>query len=264
MSDEFELAEAAPSLQERYAITGPVPIRSGDVSDLTDGSIEPAALCSSLRDYVSTRPEWAPAFTPVIARVAVDASQAALEAGDWDAAADFATVILDERPDDQEATAMLVRALHGGRQYARAADLGDVLLEQTDDDDPSLVVCTAEAYEKSARVTHALRLLDRYITADPGQDAYPRARAAIVERLAAAADADQLATPPRLTTNRDAGGREPAARPAVVDSNPSPVDAVAAPPDTAVEARSRPLSVLIVLAGLLAGAGVALVVLALL
>jgi hypothetical protein len=264
VSDEFELAEAAPSLQERYAITGPVPIRPRDAGGLADGSIEPARLCSSLRDYVSTRPEWAPAFRPVIAGVAVDAGQAALEAGDWDACADFAAVILEERPGDQEATAMLVHALHGGRQYVRAADLGDELLEKTDNVDPSLVVCTAEAYEKSARVTHALRLLDRYITEDPEQDAYPRARTAIVERLAAAADADQLATPPRLTTNRDAGGKQPARRPAVVADDRPPADTIAVAADAAVEGSSRSWSVLIVLAGLLAGAGVAVVVLALL
>jgi len=261
VSDEFELAEAALSLQERYAITGPVPIRPGDADGLADGSIEPAALCSSLRDYVSTRPEWAPAFTPVIARVAVDAGRAALDAGDWDAGADFATIVLDEHPGDQEATAMLVRALHGGRQYARAADLGDVLLEATDDVDPSLVVCTAEAYEKSARVTHALRLLDRYITEDAEQDAYPRARAAIVERLATAADADQLATPPRLTTNRDAAVERSTADRADVGAVHGTIDAS---PDPTVEASSRSLSMLVVLAGLLAGAGIALIVLALL
>ncbi len=261
MSHDFELVEAAPSLQERYAITGPVPIRPGHAGGLADGSIEPAALCSSLRDYVSTRPEWAPAFTPVIAKVAVDAGHAALDADDWDAGADFAAVILDEDPGDQEAMAMLVRALHGSRRYARAADVGDVLLEAADEVDPSLVVCTAEAYEKSARVTHALRLLDRYTTEDADQDAYPRARAAIVERLAAAADADQLATPPRLTTNRDRPVDDSTADRADVTAVDDTIDAS---PDTAAKASSLSWSILVVLAGLLAGAGIAFIALALL
>ncbi len=263
MSDQFELTEAAPSVRERYAISGPIPIRPVDADGLADGTIEPAALCSSLREYVSTRPEWAPAFMPVIARVAVDAGQAAIEVGNWDAGADFAEVVLEEHPGDQRARAMLVRALHGSERYVEAADVGDALLDEVDDVDPALVVCTAEAYEKSARVTHALRLLDRYISEDPEQSAYPDARAAIIERLAAAADAGELPTPPRLATNRDTPAGSSATRPEDLD-RVAPPDAYGASPDSGGTLSSRSLSMLIVLAGLLAGAGIALVALALL
>jgi len=150
-------------------------------------------------------------------------------------------------------------ALHHDGQFEKAAEVGQGLLdEQPDDLDPSTVVLTAEAYENSDRITTALRLLDGAIDANPEVEVFAATRAAMVERLAITAESTAPPMPPRPTTGSESSATAAALESSVTMSDER--DAV----DSADDGSTAKISWVAILAGLLAGAGLALVVLAIL
>lgn len=217
----YELIDPPPEFRQRYGLDGPVPIRAQDAADLADGSIDTTTLCSSLKQYVVDRPEWITAFLDTCLQVA--------------------TAVLGECPDSREARELLMHARHGTGDYAEALALGEALLAESGAaTDPPVVICTAQALERSGRAASALRLLDRFIESHPDVAAYPSARAQLVDQLTAPRG---IRTPPLGTDHVDAAAVTPAASP-VADGEPSPW-----------------ISWKIVAAGFLSGVAIALLVL---
>lgn len=190
---------------------------------------------------------------------AVAAAREALDQGQWSVGTHHAESVLQADPSHLEAGELLVEAHQGGGRHDLAVVVGESLLANHGTSlEPTLVIRIAAAYEHTGRVTQALRLIDRHIDERPDATVFTSARADIVARLSSAADAGTLPEPPRLPTKRAA------AKP----STPLPVG-TSADETTRDEALPQPsaptrVSWLVIAAGLLIGAGLALFALVLL